>query len=214
MFHPHKATIKLTHGFLLGIPTLLSSDTFSAETGGLMVTRISSYVFASLGNLYETNKHLIFFTLINFSFLKMISGSWCVFWTKCEKQILYSCKYQWTSYHEKSYLTVLAAVGSPENGKLGRGKVVKIYSTNIQISWKQWMWEAVKKVKVLVTQSCLTLCSPMDCSPPGFSVHGILQARILEWVAIPFSRGSSQPRAWTWVSWICRRILYGLNHDF
>ena len=40
-------------------------------------------------------------------------------------------------------------------------------------------------------QSCLTLCDPMDCSPPGSSVHGILQARILEWVAIPFSRGSS-----------------------
>ena len=47
------------------------------------------------------------------------------------------------------------------------------------------MWE----LKVLVTQSCLTLYSPMDCSPPGSSVHGIFQARILEWVAIPFSRG-------------------------
>ena len=45
--------------------------------------------------------------------------------------------------------------------------------------------------KVLVAQSCLILCYPMDCSPPGFSVHGILQARVLEWVAIPFSRGSS-----------------------
>ena len=43
----------------------------------------------------------------------------------------------------------------------------------------------------LVAQSCLTLCDPMDCSPPGSSVHGILQARILEWVAILFSRGSS-----------------------
>ena len=42
-----------------------------------------------------------------------------------------------------------------------------------------------------VSQSCLTLCNPMDCSLPGFSVHGILQARILEWVAISFSRGSS-----------------------
>ena len=41
-------------------------------------------------------------------------------------------------------------------------------------------------------QSCLTLCNPMDCSLPGSSVHGILQARILEWVAFPFSRGSSQ----------------------
>ena len=44
-------------------------------------------------------------------------------------------------------------------------------------------------VCVLVTQSCLTLCDPMDCSPPGSSVHGISQARVLEWVAISFSRG-------------------------
>ena len=43
-------------------------------------------------------------------------------------------------------------------------------------------------------QSSLTLCHPVDCSPPGFSVHGILQARILEWVVMPSSRGSSQPR--------------------
>ena len=46
----------------------------------------------------------------------------------------------------------------------------------------------------LLAQSCPTLCSPMDCRPPGFSVHGILQARTLEWVAMPFSRGSSRPR--------------------
>ena len=51
------------------------------------------------------------------------------------------------------------------------------------------------KVKVKVTQSCPTLCNPMD-----YTVYGILQARILEWVALPFSRGSSQPRDWTQVS--------------
>ena len=45
-----------------------------------------------------------------------------------------------------------------------------------------------------VAQLCLTLCDPMDCSPPGSSVHGILWARILEWVAISFSRRSSRPR--------------------
>ena len=50
--------------------------------------------------------------------------------------------------------------------------------------------------KALVTLLHLTLCSPMDCNPPGSSVHGILQARILEWVAVPFSRGSSQSRDW------------------
>ena len=54
----------------------------------------------------------------------------------------------------------------------------------------------------LVAQSCLTLCDSMDCSPPGFSVHRILQARILEWIAIPFFRGSSWPRDWTQVSHI------------
>ena len=52
----------------------------------------------------------------------------------------------------------------------------------------------------LVAQSCLTLCNPMDCSPPGSSVHGILQARILEWVAMPSSMGSSQPRDGTSIS--------------
>ena len=51
-----------------------------------------------------------------------------------------------------------------------------------------------------VTQSCLTLCDPVDCSLPGSSIHGILQARVLEWVTISLSRGSSQPRDWTWVS--------------
>ena len=55
-------------------------------------------------------------------------------------------------------------------------------------------------VYVLVTQSCLTFCNPMDCSPLGSSVHGILQARILEWV--DFSKGSSWSRDWTWVSCI------------
>ena len=50
------------------------------------------------------------------------------------------------------------------------------------------------KVKVLFAQLCLTLCDPMDYSPPGSSVHGILQTRILEWVAMPLSRGASRPR--------------------
>ena len=55
-------------------------------------------------------------------------------------------------------------------------------------------------VLCLVVQSCPALCNPMASSPPGSSVHGILQARILEWVAMPLCRGSSQPRAGTQVS--------------
>ena len=62
-------------------------------------------------------------------------------------------------------------------------------------------------MKLLVSHSCPTLCDPKDCSPPGFSVHGILQARMLEWVAIPFSWESSQPRVWTQVSCITGRFF-------
>ena len=60
---------------------------------------------------------------------------------------------------------------------------------------------------MFVVQSCLTLCDPMDCSLPGSSVHGILQARILEWVAIPFPRWSSWPRDQIWVSCIAGRFF-------
>ena len=59
-----------------------------------------------------------------------------------------------------------------------------------------------------ITQSCLTLCSPVDCSPPGSSVHGIFQARILKWVAISFSRGSYPLRNQTCISCIAWQILY------
>ena len=58
-----------------------------------------------------------------------------------------------------------------------------------------------------VAQSCPTLCDPMDCSPPGSSVHGIFQAWILEWVAVSFSRGSSWPRDRTWVFCIVGRCF-------
>ena len=64
-----------------------------------------------------------------------------------------------------------------------------------------WGWAG------LVAQSCLTLCNPMGYSPPGSSVHGILQARILEGVAMPSSRGSSQPRDRTQVSHIAGRFF-------
>ena len=62
-------------------------------------------------------------------------------------------------------------------------------------------------MSVLVTQSSLTLCNPMDCCPPGIYVPGVLQARILEWIAIPFSRGSSRPRNQTLVSCIVGRLF-------
>ena len=59
-----------------------------------------------------------------------------------------------------------------------------------------------------VAESCLTVCNPMNHSPPATSVHRISLARILEWVAIPFSRGSSPSRNWTCISCMGRQILY------
>ena len=66
-------------------------------------------------------------------------------------------------------------------------------------------WNAA--VLCLGAQSCLTLCDPMDCSPPGSSVCWILQARILEQIAMPSSRGSSQTKAQTQVSCIAARYF-------
>ena len=63
------------------------------------------------------------------------------------------------------------------------------------------------KVKVLVAQSCPTTCDPVFCSPPGSSVHGISQARKPEWIAMPSSKGSSQPRDWTQVFCISEASL-------
>ena len=83
---------------------------------------------------------------------------------------------------------------------LTANRASEAFSTRVS-SWAgsaPWCWSET----VLVAQSCLTLCDPMDWGPPGSSVHGILKARILEWVAISFSRGSSWPRDWTWVSCI------------
>ena len=73
------------------------------------------------------------------------------------------------------------------------------------------IWMCIYACECSVARSCPTLCDPMDYNLPGSSVHGILQARILEWVAVSSSTGSSQPKDWTRVSCIScigRRILY------
>ena len=77
--------------------------------------------------------------------------------------------------------------------------------------------ESATCLRAKLLQSCLTLCYPMDCCPRGSSVHGILQARKLEWVAVPFSRGSSPSRDRTRVSYISvscigRRAPYHKRH--
>ena len=104
-------------------------------------------------------------------------------------------------------------------GKSSRVTVIQVYAptTNAEEAEVQWFYEDLQnllvKVKALVMKLPLTLCDTMDCSPPGSSAHGILQARILEWVAIPFSKASSWPRDQTWFLPHCRKILYHLHHQ-
>ena len=79
-------------------------------------------------------------------------------------------------------------------------------------SWWDDAWKLLQScdchsVCVLVTPLCPTLCDPIDCSLPGPSVHGILQARILEWLLCPSPGESPQPRDWTWVSCITGRFF-------
>ena len=83
---------------------------------------------------------------------------------------------------------------------------------------ERWILHIITYTKCVseVSQSCPTLCNPMDCSPPGSSIHGIYRARILEWVAISFSRESSWPWDQTWASRIasrCFTIWATLKHD-
>ena len=88
-------------------------------------------------------------------------------------------------------------------------KIVILFTEENLIYWlnsrRNCQFVTSLKNESIVAQSCPTLFNPMDCRPPGSSVHGILQARVLEWVVMPFSRGSSWPRDQTWVSCIADR---------
>jgi len=115
-------------------------------------------------------------------------------------------------YNHKKYLTV--KLSKTSKGLIPMSLLKGIKDSNASLSnWATLIinhWKAYEgstdysamKVKVKITQLCLTLCDPMD-----YTVLGILQARILEWAAFPFSRGSSQPGNWTQVSLIGGRFL-------
>ena len=89
--------------------------------------------------------------------------------------------------------------GRKRKGQVGHGQIHAGDGGLLEATQSQMYWPSEAQLHFLeseseVAQSCPTLCDPMDCSPPGSSVHGIFQARVLEWVAISFSRGSSQPK--------------------
>ena len=105
-------------------------------------------------------------------------------------------------------------LGKPKNTGVGSLSLLqRIFLTQesnwglLHCRWILYQLSYRVKVKVLVAQSCPTLCEPMDCSLPGCSIQGIFQARILEWVAISFSRGSPRPRDHTRVACIAGRFF-------
>ena len=82
--------------------------------------------------------------------------------------------------------------------------------TSVTVSAVQQSKSAIH-IRALVAQLCPTLCDPMDCNPPYSSVHVILQAKLLEWVSMPFSRGLSQPQGSNPGLLYCQWILYHLT---
>ena len=100
--------------------------------------------------------------------------------------------------------------GLTECGPLEKGMANHFSILASRTPWTVWKgWYHIPSLMLGCTFSLISdSCDPIDCSLPGSSVPGILQARIVEWVAISFSRGSSQPRDQTHVSYIGRRILY------
>ena len=104
---------------------------------------------------------------------------------------------------------------SIERGRRGLRKSGRLWVTSFFFFWSFKLFILYWGVLAKSLQLCLTLCDPMDCSCPGSSVHGILQARILEWIVISSSRESSQSWDWTpfsYVSCIGRRVLYHQHH--
>ena len=115
---------------------------------------------------------------------------------------------------------LLLTQSMPELYPLSERQFKPLWKYSLQWAFPEF-WTAQEKEKAntelfvlcSVAQSCPALCDPVDCGPPGSSVHGILQARVLEWVAIPFSRGSFPSRDRTRVSCIGRWVLYRLSHQ-
>jgi len=93
---------------------------------------------------------------------------------------------------------IYQTVDSESPIQIAYGCLKRTYKKRCLLYWKLYQINVSKQV--LVAQLCPTVCGPVECSLPSYSVHGILQARILEWVSIPFSRVSSRHKNWTRVS--------------
>ena len=130
--------------------------------------------------------------------------------TTSQVKMSWSCPHSGMTHSQQFASIAKPQVPKQEHGGNGKGnrEIIHIHSElNNRIGGGKAVCLSILTRLCLVTQSCPTLCNPMDYSLPRSSVHGILQARILEWVAMYSSRGSSQPRNQTGVSCIAGRYF-------
>ena len=133
------------------------------------------------------------------------------FWKRWEYQTTWPASWEICMQVRKQQLEL--DMEQQTDSKSGKEYVKAVYCHPAYLTYMQsTSWEMLDCMKHKqrtneseIAQSCLTLCNPMDCSLPGSSIHRILQARVLKWVAISFSRGSFQHRDWTCVSHIAGR---------
>ena len=119
---------------------------------------------------------------------------WVTQWQKLEGELSTNSEQQWALAAECLWSPLL-----PAEFMVVCLSVSGWYKNHTNVSSMRTRSKHFPCVSAQSLQSCPTLWDPMDCSPPGSSVYGILQARILEWIAMPSSRGSSWPKDWTWV---------------
>ena len=149
----------------------------------------------------------------NNSIEKIILFQLCLFWKKSSHLQTFPNAWNWvrrTYTHTHTNTRIPSKFYHYTIANLSTKKQIQRETMQLPPSQRVGQWQ-IKEI----TQSCPSLCDPVDCSPPGSFVHEMSQARILEWGAIPFFRGPSWFRDWTWVSCIAdRHSLYCLSHQW
>jgi len=147
----------------------------------------------SIAGLYVTTdmflfgKKLLFSHIPLYRFLHYYTLLWCFLWRQC-KLFLFNCGKKTHNMHLQLVIAGLGYIVFKLNSNW-----VEVISLTTLLYHIFILSLKIKQVCAESLQLCLTLCNPIDYSPPVSSVHGILQSRILEWFAMPSSRGSSQP---------------------
>ena len=145
----------------------------------------------TFGNILELIRCLHIYLILNFIICFMLKI--CLFSSSWVNDYIFNVIYLMGQIHILSDNSIQICIISQDQNKKTIENTSHVHG---------WLGSILLNVNsscmhALSLQLCPTLCNPMDCSPPGSSVHGILQVRVLEWAAMPSTRGSSPSRHWT-----------------